>query len=342
MDHSPRSRARGTRTTTVNNLENGPTVMVHRGWKPGNTSSSSSTCDSTKTSRGSGVQEVEKTEEPVGTKRKSSRAPKFQFINTTRPNQTRDAEVQRSVRRHARNQRPGGRRLLASDYASQSQSSTSSPPSSSPPTVRMADYSLAIPPPQVLGDPTSLTAFTYPIPMSQNAHALLSSYLIHVSTRMFPLSLSRILTSNPLRSTEWFRYAISDEAMLSAMLFSASVYLLLLSRTQEREREMLHWQARTMGLVQGRLGSGEVEVLDSTIGAISCLALAEAVLGNEDLWHMHMRGLQNLLLSPSRGCPLTSPSAPLSIEMSMARLTPVMRAKLLRYACSVPSFLSAR
>jgi len=110
------------------------------------------------------------------------------------------------------------------------------------------------------------------------------------------------------------------------------VYMYLLTRDRKCEQEMLRWQARTMSVVQERLDWIRItEVEDSTLGAISCLALCEAVLGNQELWGVHMRGLKHLLISRSRASAGISASVPLSIEMEMRRLSPNMRAKLRRY-----------
>jgi hypothetical protein len=50
------------------------------------------------------------------------------------------------------------------------------------------------------------------------------------------------------------------------------------------------------------------------MGAISCLALTEAISGNQDLWHVHMRGLKQMIVA--RG--------------SFDTLSPLLQAKLWR------------
>jgi hypothetical protein len=282
--------------------------MVHRGWGPGQSKKYKSPtrpkgrCDGGHPSTPVEIPLLDTGNTEDSTQQRNPAGQDFLFINTTRPNQARDREVQKRVRRHARKQR--------------SQVPTAPP--------------FSIPPP--LGAPTSLTTFTYPMHLSTSTHTLLAHYFTHASTRMFPGHLAHCFASNPLRSPAWFRYAVHDEAMLSAVLYSACVYLYLLGDARSRnalrasrvpcgarEREMLYWQSRVMRVVQETVvTSCEREVPDSVLGAISCLAVGEAVMGNQRRWSVHMQGLQQILLA--RG------------EEGWSRLSPLMRAKLRRYS----------
>jgi hypothetical protein len=89
---------------------------------------------------------------------------------------------------------------------------------------------------------------------------------------MFPLG--SCLTSNPLKSQEWFHFAATDEAMFHAVLYAAAVYLALLLGRRE-SRDTIYYLTQTISILQKRLNASKQQFDDSTLGAISCLALGE-------------------------------------------------------------------
>jgi hypothetical protein len=117
---------------------------------------------------------------------------------------------------------------------------------------------------------------------------------------------------NPIRSREWLHFAVTDAAMLQAMLYGGAVYLALLEGKTE-SWDMMYHQHQTVSILNKRLCDSTLHIADSTISAISCLALGEvgcysanfykmadnsisqAITGNPNKWHIHMRGIQQML-----------------------------------------------
>jgi hypothetical protein len=130
---------------------------------------------------------------------------------------------------------------------------------------------------QFSGSSTAWCAWEYPIEMRPRTHRLLEMYLTYVTSRMYPEHL--LLRSNPLISSTWFRYAVTDAAMLHAMLYSGALYLALLEGRTETSDTIYHLN-KTISIVNTRLKSFPHSVQDSTIGAITCLALGGVTYSN--------------------------------------------------------------
>lgn len=120
------------------------------------------------------------------------------------------------------------------------------------------------------GASTAWCDWEYPIEMQPRTHRLLECYLTYVTSRMYPEHL--LIRSNPLTSSAWFRYAVTDAAMLHAMLYSGALYLALLEGKTETRDTICHLN-KTISMVNERLSSSPQFIEDSTIGAITCLAL---------------------------------------------------------------------
>ncbi|CAG8958227.1 hypothetical protein HYFRA_00000581 [Hymenoscyphus fraxineus] len=131
--------------------------------------------------------------------------------------------------------------------------------------------------------------------MPLSSHVLLESYISHAPPAIYPLE--RCLESNPMRSDTWFRFAVGDEAMLNGILYAGALYAGM-------KREILWYYGETVRIVGGRLRE-EVERVgneggmggggDEGIGAVSCLAVGEAMAGRQELWRIHMEGIKNML-----------------------------------------------
>ncbi len=147
--------------------------------------------------------------------------------------------------------------------------------------------------------------------MHRRTHRLLSRYMTHATSRMYPIEPR--LKANPLVSGEWFRYAVTDAAMLHAMLYAGAIYLALLEGKTE-SRDTVYHLGQTIHIVNQRLSQSKRPPEDSTIGALSCLALGEAITGHLDLWHIHMRGLKQMICT--RGSIASLPSM---LQMKLRR-----------------------
>lgn len=200
----------------------------------------------------------------------------YEFINATTPERNKDPDVRKLVRTHVRNEyvrdtrRKKKTTLKKSTTHLPSPTHTTSSSDTSCPETLNPDRDDSIVVPQFLGFPTALCISEYPIEMQPHTHGLLSRYMTHVTSRMYPLEPH--LKSNPAKSQEWFRFAVTDAAMLHAMLYAGAIYLALLEGKRESGDTVYHL-SQTISIVNKRLSESSLHVQDSTIGALSCLAL---------------------------------------------------------------------
>jgi hypothetical protein len=224
-----------------------PVIMTHKGWKDYGRHQTTF-----KPLLNVGIHHDASPAPKIASKRKDKTVQQFQFINATTPRFSRDCKTQKTVRRHVRN-----------DFLRQQEHDNKYNRNHNQPITPST-----IQPP--ISHPTALTNSQYPIDMPPHTHALLSSYLTHAAQRMYP---STSLKSNPLHSPAWLHFAVTDAAMFHAMLYAGAVYMALLAGTHESRDSIFH-QNQTVAIVQARLGEG-LQIQDSTLGAISCLALGE-------------------------------------------------------------------
>ncbi|THV48276.1 hypothetical protein BGAL_0258g00090 [Botrytis galanthina] len=234
---------------------------------------------------------------------------KFAFVDLSSSGTKTDVNVRKFVRKHVRN-----------DFLSKTTRKSKGDPKLRSKCIKpfvepkgvISDYhqhdDLIIE--DLIGFPTALSLSPWPIEMTTRTHRLLSRYFTHVSSRMYPLS--KYLSSNPLRSDEWFRFTISDAAMFHAILYAGAIYLSLLQGGKDSEDSVYHL-GKTLKIVQEKLQNGK-PADDSTIAALSCVALGEANTGHSDLWHIHMRGIQQMI--NTRG---TMSSLPMIIQTKLRR-----------------------
>ncbi|TVY93879.1 hypothetical protein LAWI1_G000432 [Lachnellula willkommii] len=272
-------------------VPDGPMVTVHKGWRVPSIRQGTAS-PSLPLSRYSGHSDkVDRTTpSPIGRQ--------FEFVNAVKPGRNKDPEVRKLVRTHVRNEHV--RNTLHSSQMAQRKlvphvADPSNPGSGNPPSIPIAGSQATSPSvPRNIGYPTALLNFEFPIEMNASVHMLLHQYLIHASRRLYPLE--SCLRTNPLRSPEWFQYAIRDAAMLHGMLYAGSLYLALLEG-KTGTKDSMHHLGHVVSIVKQRLDESDGGIEDSTIGAISCLALGEAITGNKDLWHTHMLGLKQMINS---------------------------------------------
>ena len=218
--------------------------------------------------------------------RKEPTQRQYEFVHTTKQERTKDAAMRKLVRTHVRNDYlhnkrqkaaspspPSLRSALDSDNLSGQGESIEDRTSTSEISSTMSEvdinshHSL-----RSFGCPTALCSPDYAIEMQPRMHALLSRYLTYAGQRTYPAKLAR--QSHSLRSPSWFRLAVTDPAMLHGMLYSAAVCLALLEGRTESQDSIYHL-CQTISVVNKRLGNSAQNIEDSTIGALSCLALGE-------------------------------------------------------------------
>ncbi|RDW77530.1 hypothetical protein BP6252_05583 [Coleophoma cylindrospora] len=226
----------------------------------------------------------------------------FQWVNATRPGRNLDQSVRKIVRTHVMNDhvRQKKHQKLRNQNAAPSRAATPSQDERPGPQFESPAVKNDVVP-GALGYPSALTLWSYPIPMTARTHALLNHYVYHVTERLYPLS--KQLKFNPFRGEAWFQFAVTDAAMLHALLYSGANYISLLEGKRESEDSVYHL-GKTVEIVNRRLQES-VTVDDSTIGALTCVALGESMSGHLDLWHVHMRGLKELIKSREDMNPLS-------------------------------------
>ena len=114
-------------------------------------------------------------------------------------------------------------------------------------------------------------------------HPQLSPIIYHlniVGSAMYPLESA--MKFNPLSAAPWFDFALSDETLFHALLYTTSTYAGLILGSTESKDSIVH-VGKSVSLLNRRLkGLGSktlqfegVDVEDATIGAVSCLAITE-------------------------------------------------------------------
>jgi hypothetical protein len=240
-------------------LPNGPTVMIHKGWQPYKSSHSESSTQSDSKVKGKSTpspstlaQEVSNNSVSQPQKRRQR---KYKFINLEQPGTNSVPEVLKTVRRHVRKE------FIREEKQRKKITGVKMPV----PDFEFANPSIGL---CFIGHTTACSE--YPTDMSHATHALLSKYLTYASSRMFPVGSS--LKTSPLKSPTWFQFAITDAAMFHAMLYAAAVYSALLEGMSE-SRDAIYHQNQTILILQTRLSRSTGQFEDSTLGAISCLAI---------------------------------------------------------------------
>lgn len=284
-------------------IPDGPTISIHKGWQLPHRTTSRTSLRKENRSAPSAAAKSRPTKAAAVAPEVGSRPVKFAkrqytFVNATKSELNIGADVRKLARIHVSNEsschskRKKVKLLGKSGKHSSAPVLPSSTRSSTFSTDSHQENSDAIP--QLIGFPTALCSTEYPIDMQPRTHQLLNRYLTHSANTRYPIETR--LETKPLFAGDWFRYAVTDPAMLHAMLYAGAIYLALLEGKRETEDTVYHL-GQTIRIVNKRLSESERPPEDSTIGAISCLALGEAITGNLDLWHIHMRGLNEMIRS---------------------------------------------
>ncbi|KAF4629668.1 hypothetical protein G7Y89_g8478 [Cudoniella acicularis] len=296
-------------------LPTGASVTVHKGWDIPSTRRK--TPPKLRTDQLTGLESSPSIQEPAGLGSQPLAIPvrqrHFAFVNAVEPGRNKDPEVRKLVRSHVRNEhvrntaRAGNRhpkRPSPSPGTVLSHRSQNTKPSTAyEPVITDMVLKDSQTIPLNIGYPTALHNYDFPIEMEPHTHTFLSQYLAEAPRRFY--SLESFLKSNPLRSQEWFHFAVQDAAMLHGVLYAGALYLALLEGKRETADTVFHLLA-VVSIVNKRLGESGRLIDDASIGAVSCLALGEALVGNEDLWKTHMLGIKRMIQSRSTIHPLPS------------------------------------
>ena len=236
----------------------GPVIAVHKDWLLSRKKRSKAS------RRQSGsTPSIPPSQEPTPPARASQR---FAFVNATKPDRSRDADVRKLVRSHVRQDHASKAfrskinmeqvRIVDISVRPQSPSSCTATPSSE--LVKI---------PENIGLLTSLCSSIYPIKMHPRTHMLLEHYLRHTTTSRIHSVQEHI----QLRPHAWFQFAVTDPAMLHAILYAGALYIAL-QKGERESRDTIYHQSQVVLMINQRLKDTS-HVADATIGAITCLAL---------------------------------------------------------------------
>lgn len=228
-------------------VERGPVVMVHKGWQ------------SSKKSITAGL-----TQRTDSKARKSGGIPKatssqtFQFVNVTDATPRQNPKTRKLIKAYVVKDSARRKRVLAQLHGRLKSKLTDSSHSG------ISD-----------SESTSTSDQLNRLTQSLDPHPHLSStihYINKVASAMYPLENK--FKFNPLSAAPWFDFALSDEALFNAMLYTTAAYAGLLEGTTESKAAMMRMN-QSVVLVNERLQVSQVDIKNGTIGAVSCLAITE-------------------------------------------------------------------
>jgi hypothetical protein len=249
-----------------------PVVMIHRGWKDmeGSQNVSKRNDYSCQPQTGNGSTRTKTYDRETESTTKGIHQ-KFEFINATQKSRNTAPEIKKLVRAHV--VRDSSRRKKAMHLKSlqalpPQHKNTSS--GSKPESLNSSSTTSSI--------ETRHPRIPNLIFHTLDPHPALSRTIYYISTvgsLMWPLESS--LHFNPVSPVGWFDWALSDEALFHALLYTMATYVGLVRGTTESKEAVLH-AGLSMKLIGERLGksvsNGGRE--EGIIGAVSCLAFTEA------------------------------------------------------------------
>lgn len=264
---------------------NEPVMMVHRGWRApikfyekAEINSHASSERSSLKGRYSPRNETPPTEA----------IQKIEFINGTEPNRNKDPEVRRLVRAHvvkdSSRKKKAQRKQEEQSKEKQMTTHSSKYSENSQIDISVENFTESR---EISPTLTGSVIPRYPRPpifpsLGLDPHPQLSPIIYHITSMwdaMYPLASS--FRFNPMSPASWFDWALSDEALFHALLYTTSTYAGLIVGTTQKGDSVIHVgksvvlvNERLRGLVK-RKGEGGMGIEDSTITAVSCMAITE-------------------------------------------------------------------
>ncbi|KAM0284416.1 hypothetical protein ACHAQH_001992 [Verticillium albo-atrum] len=135
----------------------------------------------------------------------------------------------------------------------------------------------------------------YSVPMSVSKQKLLHVYMRFIPFKMYPLE--SILSHNPTRSPKFFeRLQVTPNSLVSVTVAGSLVEAVLTG--QRCSDAMLEQESYACGVVNGELQKSTKLRGQKAHGIMECIcsmAVGSAHLGRHDHWHMHMKGLKQII-----------------------------------------------
>ncbi|KAF6805853.1 hypothetical protein CSOJ01_09209 [Colletotrichum sojae] len=130
--------------------------------------------------------------------------------------------------------------------------------------------------------------------LSENEKRLVQLYLRLYPTKMYPYE--QILEYNPVRSPAFLERIKSSEASLTCIIMGAS-YAETSLKGEWTSPDLLYYVSRVCSLVNERLSDRTMKrAFDSGIlECVAAMAITGWNVGRYDHWHLHMKGLRQLI-----------------------------------------------
>jgi hypothetical protein len=210
----------------------------------------------------------------------------FEFVNGKAPLKHRDPEVQKLVRAYViKNASRKRRQLELNKTKALKEKNPAATPGSFGKQVTKKALSGSIPNLEFCVVENSRPSVRTPqLLAGLDPHPHLSPIIQHVDMMghaMWPLE--KYVGFNLISPALWFDWAMSDDALFHALLYTTRTYTGLILGVTEGKEGIVH-VGKSMRLINERLegrkflgegGENVVAVDESTIGAVSCLALTE-------------------------------------------------------------------
>ena len=93
----------------------------------------------------------------------------------------------------------------------------------------------------------------------------------------------------------WVPFLLTDPALVSAIILVSVLHMRFSNGHRESCRALLQLKAYVFGTINRALQDEKRACSDQLIVAVFNAAICEAVFGNADIYHVHMRGLMRML-----------------------------------------------
>ena len=129
-----------------------------------------------------------------------------------------------------------------------------------------------------------------PFTIHPHFHRFISYYTVETASSMYPLQA--FLGFNPVQAF-WFPMALTDEILLYTIMYSAA-FGLSQADPKTNPNDINQLAGPIFQLLTSRLADRS-SINDTTIGAVSCLAMVENMSGNRAKWKVHVNGLREMI-----------------------------------------------
>ena len=266
----------------------GPTIMVHRGWRHKKTQQNEKKRNQRRESiaASSPLQDDSEEEKPTLPTRQDAAGPKrpapqreMAFVNITNPSRNKDQDLRKFVKSHVMKENARGKRQQHKAVKDRDLTTVQ------PPTYPQKELVPRVSFRDGLHTQTSLLSLRVGMELDLRIKApsfdtdpwatrLANLYLSDVVSAMFPMESH--LAFNPIRTNIVVEWAIHDDAVWHAMLYTSAICCDLKSGQGEKGSPYVIMQRqKAIASINHRLAQSPKEISEQTINAVACLAIGE-------------------------------------------------------------------